>query len=312
MSDRVIIVGATRGHEKVSAFELAQMLGRSGRTQRGKPCMADIIVGEEDSELLSRPDAFKVTSHLTEADSLAFHILPEIGLGRVADTVLAEQWYSRSLGAAQGNKPNFLKILKYLEQISAVQRDGSSGGYSITEMGKLSVSFYFRPAIVNGWAKNFGEIFRMGLETDDLAIAWALGGVSQSVSGYFGDNNFLAEECKNRMPRNLSIEDGHLVSTVLWWSAIGGPPAGKMRGQMLQLRFDFSRINNVLRGLNKLKHWEKAQFFEDLAVRVQKGIPSHLIELCQHGLSKSKADGAYNIGIRTIADLEAYVGDDFE
>lgn len=305
MADRVIVVGVTRGNSKVSPFEIAQMIGRSGRTQGGKPCTADIIVDEEqDIDMLTRPDAFKVYSQMDGDNVLSFHLLPEICSGSVTSVQGAEKWHARTLGYAQGIRPDFNLILTFLERLGAVERKGMI--WSTTDLGRLASRFYFSPAFVSGWRHNFSEIFRMGLESDDLAIAWALGGVPMSISGDFGDYRFVLDECKNLMPRTLEIQTGNLISTTLWWSALCGISVGKMRGQMLQLRFDFDRICNVLLGLNKIQNWEKQKFFESLAARVWRGIPSHLLELCQQGLSKSRAEWAYNMGIRDIKDLEIY------
>ena len=293
MADRVVVVGVTRGNSKVSPFEIAQMIGRSGRTQGGRPCRADIIVdSEDDIDMLTRPNAFKVCSQLTEDEVIAFHLLPEICLQLVTSIAGAEKWYSRSLGAAQECKPKFYRIFVYLEFLEAIRMQDML--WIATDLGKLASEYYFHPALVSNWQHNFSEIFRMGLEGDDLAIAWALGGVPVSISGDFGNHRFVLDECKSAMPRMLHIGTDHLISTTLWWSALGGPPVGKMRGQMLQLRFDFDRICSLLIGLDHIQNWGKQNFFRDLATRIRRGIPAHLQELCQQGLSKSRAELAYN------------------
>jgi replicative superfamily II helicase len=323
MADKVIVVGVKRGNERLPSGEIIQMVGRAGRRHDGSTYQADIIIEEEYfSEVMDEIEhdaSMNVESHISTVDNMAFHILPDICNGGVTTIKDAEYWYSKTLGAFQGGKAPLDKVIDLLKASEAVQ-DGSVGLIP-TDMGKIAARLYFNPADLKAWRENFNILFQMGLETDDLAVAWALGNVPVTrMAGDFGNRWEIVTECKGNMPPCLEIMEGATTTVVLWWSAIGGPSVGKMRNQMLNLRGDFGRIHRALVSLDhEVTGWDKEDFFNDLKRRVERGIPSFLAELCKiNGITKSRAEYLYNVGVRDRADiremaegLEGEVDDNF-
>jgi hypothetical protein len=173
----------------------------------------------------------------------------------------------------------------------------------------VASTLYFNAADVLAWKNNFSMVFEMGLETDDFAIAWALGNVPVTRSaGDFGKHWEVVGECKGNIPPGLEVMQGSTTTIVLWWSAIGGPSVGKMRNQMLHLRDDFGRLHRALIALDEVYGWEKEDFFNELKNRVYRGIPSFLAELCKiQGITKSRADYLYNAGVRDRGDIAEMV-----
>ena len=308
MADKVIVVGVKRGNERVSSSEIMQMVGRAGRRHDGGTCQAEIIVEEEccsevEAEMAS-DTSFDVKSHIGAPEWMAFHVLPDICDGTVITAKGMQEWYSKTLGAFQGQKGYFAQAIDLLMASGAIQ--DTSKGFVATHLGNIASKLYFNPADVQAWHSNFSMVFDMALETDDFAIAWALGNVPVTrMAGDFGKHWEVVSECKGNIPPGLEIMEGSTTTIVLWWSAIGGPSVGKMRNQMLTLRGDFGRIHKVLVDLDReVAHWEKEDFFDDLKKRVAKGIPAFLDDLCKiPGITKSRADYLYNAGVRDRSDI---------
>jgi replicative superfamily II helicase len=313
MADRVIVVGVRRGHERITASEISQMVGRAGRKHGGGICQTHILAEDDDYDdvvfEMSDKDSFKVESKFDSLDGLVFHILPDICNGLVRNPDEAKEWYRRSFASFQGKKVNFDKVFSYLEKTGAIKKD--SDGFAATVVGDVATKLYFHPADVGAWRDNFSTLFGMGMECDDLAVAWALGNVPiHRVSGDLGKQWHIVSECKGNMPPGLDMDDGTSVTISLWWCALCGPSVGKMRNQMLSLRDDFGRIENALISLDKREtKWGMTDFFEDLEARMRRGIPSVLSELCKlPKISKNRAAYLYNMGVRDVAGIREIVG----
>jgi len=321
MSDVVIVVGTKRGKENVSTIELKQMVGRAGRKHGGETAMAHVLV--EDDRVaevqagLDHGTNMEVHSTFGAGDRLIFHLMPEIVSGRVVNAATAHKWYSRSLASYQGDNVDFLRLFDKMSKMGAVELE-SSDEVRPTKIGKIASDLYFHPGDVQAWKDNFTKLFEMGLENDNAAIAWALGTRTHTKCyGDFGDSRFIIGECKSALPLGLEMEAGTVTQVVLWWCAMGGPPAGKMRNQMLTLREDIGRIKRALVRIDREEAgWNRGSFFDDVELMVSKGIGVNLIDLCKlPGITKGRADFLYNAGARgadSIADIIQNIEDDID
>ena len=323
MADVVIVVGTKRGNESVSAIELKQMTGRCGRKHGGATCFAHIIVEDdraaEVQEELEQGANMEVSSSFKEADDLAFHLMPEIIAGRIVDVESAQKWFARSLACIQGVKANFVKVFSKMEEEGAIYNHyNHQGTIRATKVGEIAAELYFHPGDVQAWKDNFDKLFEMGLENDNAAIAWALGTRTHTkCRGDFGDRRFLFGEFKSALPLGLDVEAGTTIQVVLWWCAMGGPPAGRLRSQMLELRGDMGRIKRALTRIDKeVAHWNRESFFNDLEKMVCKGIPVSLVELCKlPGITKGKADFLYSRGAKDaegVAEIRTSIEDEID
>ena len=98
---------------------------------------------------------------------------------------------------------------------------------------------------------------------------------------------------------------------------MGGPPVGKMRNQMLELREDIGRIKRALVRLDReVAGWNRSGFFDDVELMVRKGINTTLLDLCKlPGITKGRADFLYNVGARDIngiAEILPNIEDDID
>jgi replicative superfamily II helicase len=312
MADRVIVVGARRGGSRVPAAEIRQMVGRAGRKHHEEECRADIILDDEDYDdvivEMDNDESLSISSSMADPELVAFHLLPEIVNGHVKDMKTAEAWYSTTLASFQGKKCNLTKSLELLEEVEAIGE--SREGYVSSALGDIASSLYLNPADVCAWKLNFDDLFTSGMECDDVAVAWALGNVPvMRMTGDFGTHWDAVNICKNSIPPGFEAMTGSLTTIVLWWSITGGPSVGKMRPASLALRGDFGRVKNALLRLDaKVGHWDMSDFFEELGIRVRRGLPSKLIPLCKiEGMGKSLAQYLYNMGVETRADLPSVI-----
>lgn len=316
MADVVIVVGTKRGKEHVSPIDVKQMIGRAGRKHGGETAKAHVIVEDdridEIKEELEQGKNMEVTSSFGVTENVFFHLMPEISAGRVTDIESAGNWFVRSLASYQGKKIDFIKVFKKMEEMGAIRQILPGEGVEATRVGKIASDYYFHPADVQAWKDNFTTLFNMGIENDTASIAWALGTRPHSTSvGDFGDHRFVIEECKSAIPLGITVQPGMVIQVVLWWCAMGGPPAGKMRNQMLALKEDIGRIKRVLVRLDKdVAGWERESFFNDMELMIRKGIGFNLLDLCKlPGITKGRADYLYNMGVRDAEGIGEVIND---
>lgn len=309
MSDVVIVVGTKRGGTDVDLGDIKQMVGRVGRSHDGTEAIAHVIV-ESDREVEIR-DGFEsgkgmeVNSSFSRKDSFYFHLMSEISEGMVCDVVSAEKWYSRSFEYSQGRRLNFKNVFKRLMGWDAIEEVG--GGIRATELGKIASELYFHPENIKSWRDNFSQLFELGLEDDNAAIAWALGTRLQSnTQGDFGiGRRHIINDFKSALPLGLDVVKGTSTQCVLWWCSMGGPPSGRLRGLMLQLKQDIGRIKRALIFLDgRVTHWGRLSFFDDIEKMVVKNIPIWLLNISNFpGMTKSRSEYLYNAGVRNVCDI---------
>ena len=283
--------------------------GRAGRKQGGDACLAHVIVEDDRAadiqSSLEQGTNMEVKSPFGTTDGLYFHLMPEIASGRITDIATAEGWFSRSLAAFQGVKVKFQKVFEKMEAEGSITQ--IHGVIRPTKVGLIASDLYFHPGDVQAWKDNFTKLFEMGLENDNAAIAWALGTRTYVKSqGDFGNHRFVLGEYKSALPIGLDIEKGTMIQVVLWWCAMGGPSAGRLRNQMLELREDMGRIKRALVRLDKeVAGWDKGTFFDEMEIMVRKGVSVELVPLCKlPGITKGRADFLYNSGARDADSIE--------
>ena len=302
MADRVIVVGAKRARQAVPVSEIKQMVGRGGRKHGGPVCKATVICEYElldDVEQgMNDADSFIVQSSMSDVDSLAFHILPEICNGTVFNEETAVKWFGRSFAHFQNMNPSIKEAFDLLLESEAIEWKGAV--LNATPVGRISARLYFHSADVWAWKDNFDMVFNQELENEDAAVAWALGTVPCTrMAGDFGEKYWpVIEQCRNEIPNTLCQVKGTIVTVTLWKYVLGGPSVGKMKSQAFALRGDCGRVCQALKDLNKVMGWGQESFLEELAWRCRRGIPNHLIKLCKlPGITKGKAQYLYDLGM---------------
>lgn len=309
MADRVIIVGLRRGGSLIPGSELRQMMGRAGRSHDEEGLVELIVENADDgvaSEML-KEGSMRVSSSLSNPDYLAMSLIPEIHRGEISNMKEAEGWCKRCFC----QNPPLLKALELLDEVKAIKMTDDS--IEATPVGSCSAKYYFHPADVYSWYVNFSQIFELGLENNEVAPAWALGNIPfDRIVGDLGDRRYLATDCRNKVPQGLAIMQGSMINIVGWWYLMGGPSPGAIRPACLERRKGFGRYCSALKMLNHYAKWDMADYFDELMLRVKKGLLPELLPLCKFdGMTKARADYLYNMGIQSGYDFVG-IGDKFD
>lgn len=309
MADRVIIVGLRRAGVRIPASELKQLMGRAGRSHETEGSVELIVETADESaafEMLEE-GSIQVESSLADPDYLAMSLIPEIHRGEIDSREAAEKWCERCFC----DNPPLSKAFELLSEVKAVRT--VDGRLEATYIGSCAAKYYFHPADVYSWYVNFSKVFEQGLEDDEVAPAWALGCVPfDRIVGDLGDRRYLSTDCRNKMPFGLNVMQGSMINVVSWWYLIGGPSPGAIRPACLERRKGFGRYVSALKMLNHHAKWHMSDYFDELEMRVKKGLPPQLVPLCKfEGMTKARADYLYNMGIRSGLDFVT-IGDKFD
>lgn len=304
MADRVIVAGIRRGTTKVSVSDIKQACGRAGRSHYG---YVDIVVGKSDvvqlKEDMQLSEQLTIESVLDE--NAEFHLLAEIVLERVQNIEDAKKWLNRSFFAHRGGTLDLEKTIIHLKCLEAVREQ--EGELVSTFLGEISNRLYFHPEDILCWRENFQLIFNKEIEEIDVAVAWALSSVSKVTlrTDVGKRGRHFIEEYKDRLSAyHLEQSEGTLVRGFLYWSLLGGPRLGRLRGEREEIASDYGRVHQALLGLNRHCRWDKYDFLEDLKVQVAYGIPACLVPLCKiSGIGKTFALELYNRGVQDLQSL---------
>jgi hypothetical protein len=284
------------------------MMGRAGRKHDGTGAKVDVVVDSGDTEFvekLTEGGSAKVKSVMSDSELLASALISEVYRGTVPDLEAAGRWCGRSLLAYMGGRPPVALALQILEEVEAIQVKG--GKFFLTPVGECAARFYFHPADVFAWQRNFSLMFELGVEDDDVAPAWAVGNVPfDRVVGDLGPKRELISTCAARLPLGLGIMEGSAINVTIWWSVMGGPGVGQMRPAVLERRRDFGRVLSAIRWM--FKDSRDRSYLEELRERVALGVPTRLIDICRKGrIGKAKAAALYSMGVRSTDDASVII-----
>ena len=317
---RVVILGISRGPEKVSPSEIQQECGRAGRAGLDPRGDAHILVpsslSEEDRERLLAPESAQ--SELGKWEVLAFHLLAEVRSGRISYRSLLE-WYKKSLRAQQIQSSQALeetlrRALSDLVEMKCLESHGDRL-YHLLELGEISAIYYFSPYDCYYWKENFRELWERECWDQDWSIAWAIG----NVPTYHCD--FVPQSISNGgYPTSRhSIQHGSLPAIVAVYEGIRGGvkqlPQMGLINWWAQISGDGGRIAHVLeliqQSLTRVMVPRK-----ELEMRLRKGVPRELTSLARiPGVGSEYARRLFEYGIKTpeqvldsTADLTALLG----
>ena len=304
MADRIVIVGTRRGGSIVPAREIVQMAGRCAR-KPGEHGIADVISDPSDVDLVTEAmiggKGLEVASQLVNGDSIAFHLVVEIAAGRVRNNEDALRWWSRSFAAKTNKKHDMDGAWNMLVETGMITSTTDS---EATDLGRLSVDLYFHPSDIHAWKLNFSDIFERGLETNDAAVAWAASHTRCGRNRFHTQDHEVLEMFSDQM-RSLSLDNEGTVGWGLaWWAALGGYRAKGIGIVVGDLKKDVERYISAFKRLDQICGWGKESFFDSLRVRIKKGIPQELTNLCSiSGISKGAAFELSELGVTSSDDI---------
>ena len=253
MIDKVVVCGIRRANKLLPASDVAQMIGRAGRsfTRSGE---AIILVPSDDCEsaddILNKPSP-PIISVMDEVDNVAFHVLPEIVFQRVNDEASFRRWYEKTLAFSQGNDIVWQDVVNYFIENGCICFFNEK--VVASELGKVSSKFYFKPSRVKRLQDNLGEIVADGNVLNSHALSWCL--AFDSVQSGQVDE-YAIGEYKSAVSSLGYFFEGCLLHGYIYYCLLEG-----MRPKWLNYAInsewgDFDRLIHACKKISELNGWE--------------------------------------------------------
>lgn len=310
---RVIIVGVHRGIKEVSSFDLNQMAGRSGRV--GYDTQGDVHILISDSKQERLLDPIPVESQILE-DNLDFHLIAECYKGNIVDEETGYKWLSKTLAFQQTNKEfaktRLKEVIEWLRKFGFLEKNS----YLSTNLGKVSVVYYYKPRDVLSLYRNLSKIIKHNLYDKERWLAAALGcqySNRRNIVTAREKNDLLDfEQAFNPILKSFLPEDidksfymAYLKSTLAYYFLLKGNKYDLLYKLMREFSKDFSRLIEAIKMLDSLiGKWGKIDFWEDTNSKVLYGVPNELLDLCKvKGIGAKKARNLYDSGIKNRQEL---------
>lgn len=335
---RVLIAGIHRGLTEVEWYDIAQMMGRAGRIGLDDKGDCHILVpGRNTQQHIERistpkPITSRLLDHIGEVPkrhykTLAFHLVSEIHHGNIQTTDHVTDWYKRSLAAYQSRDLNSKIVnstLESLEKINAVKEEfnfkGKGSKYETTAIGSVSSMFYYSPYDVADLRRNFQNLFQLGLEGNDMALAMALGDVDSFRGGIVSRaereemhafaarvmRSFAGKYDVSNTPegrrRECAIKGGYA-----YYSLLKGLKPGRFRSLSSTCKYDFPRLEQVLNTLDGMgAKWNRSKWFELIRLRMQHGVSADVAYLAQiPKVGATRGKKLLAAGLKTPEDIAA-------
>jgi helicase len=315
---RVIVLGITRGFEEVESYNIAQMVGRSGRVGLDPMGDAYILLPERTFEFhktrLKTPEP--IHSHLLDESpggkykTLAFHLVSEIHHGDVKDAEDVHRWFNRSLAHFQSRKLDDAIVDKTIDDLKkcyAIKEE--DGELKATAVGMISSMFYISPFDVSDLRRNFKNLFDSNEQGDDLAVACALSAIDTNMVGFA--NRREKEEMANFMVTWVAkysdrYPDSVIKAAFCYHCLLNGHTHHKACGPTIRnLQSDFARLGQVLLALDNMSgKWGRFSWFRDLQARVTYGVKAHLVPLVAlPNVGKARAAKLWEAGLKTLEQV---------
>lgn len=184
---RYVIQSHTKfGLTPMHPSNIIQATGRAGRAGWSDKGDALILCPKREITKEARRifSNYKISSTLTDANILMFHVLSYIYNGTITNTKELFDWHQKTLASVQGNPLTPEKCSLILNNLRGrgmvTYKDGV---HSTTKLGEITAKMYMSPLDVSDWFRNFSKIDRiktpLGSSPDDqmkdnLRIAQAL------------------------------------------------------------------------------------------------------------------------------------------
>lgn len=275
MIDKVLILGIRRAKELIPDFEIAQMVGRCGRsyTESGE---ATIIVPMEDEEkafeyMNSKPK--NVSSKFAKTEDLCFHFIPEMNFRTSVSESDFQEWYSRSLGSYQGIKVCWDDVCDFLmeNECATIQRNK----LVLSSLGKISYNYYLRPEQAFRMKSRVEQI-SIRNEIDEISLSWALA-FSNSYKDLAENMDFQQYASEISGKGYLFEEDS--AEAFAWFCLLSQKKPKIMRNEIISLKKDSDRMFGALKEICKLLDFQVEDKLDMFLLCAKRGIPKELSNL---------------------------------
>lgn len=318
---RVIVAGVHRGMSEVTAMEIIQMIGRSGRYGIDEKGDAYILVPESNvkdwKDRISNSE--NVLSRMTDSNVLSFHIISEIVRGVITNRATLLEWYARTLASFQNAHVDMDKFIQEIENtlVNLKAMKIVDDIYEPTGLGKVSAWMYYHPSDIYNWYNGFSNMVKefpvsSKILTDPMWLAYALSIYKElfppaSVSMHI-------EMLKDKMYKKGVPNPASYVTSYAIYNTITETPVEDYFVPIVrEIQRDASRITQTIALIDKLYGMWKlpSDTYKKLNSMIAYSVPEHLANICMvKWVGGKKAKALYADGIRKVEDFvnPAYVG----
>lgn len=319
-SRRVIVLGVNRGLELVDSAEIMQMCGRAGRPKYDAKGDAYVLLPSSNFDSLKSKVSFlnKIQSQLLFSENnvykvLSFHIVNEIYNKNIKTLEDIYSWYDKSFCSfqSQGIDEDILDTtIKNLKNKNIITEKNNE--FYTTNVGKISSIFYYSPFDVADYKSNLKLYYNSEIYNDYM-LSFILGNIDSNRCNIISKNE--KEEIslyKQKISSILSqlklkvfFNDSSLKFCFCYYNILSGLNNSNLYATTRVLQADFPRTLEVLKSINSfdLKFFDN-DFFDNLRIRIQNGVPPHLVDLCKiKNIGKQRSQKLYDHKIKTIEDF---------
>jgi helicase len=319
-SRRVIVAGIHRGLSLVESSNIMQMCGRAGRPRYDKKGDAYILLPESQIDSLKKDicKVEKINSQLLVCENgqykvLSFHLVNEIYNSNILNANDVHDWYEKTLCCSQSKDIDSLILDSTINNLKnkniIIEKDNK---LKTTNVGKISSIFYYSPFDVADFKNNLKLYYKYDIESDYF-LSFILANIDTHRCGVVSKNEKTKIDLyKKKLEDILShnrikcfYNDSALKVGYCYYMILNGLHDSDLSSTCRTLQMDFPRTLEVLKSINSfdLKMFENS-FFEKLRIRIQNGVPPHLVELCQiPNIGKQRSKKLYDNNIKNITDV---------
>lgn len=308
---RVIIAGVTRGMNTVTAMEIIQMGGRSGRYGIDPEGDAYLLVPDTDADtwIEKVSNSENVVSRLTDAKVLSFHVISEVVRGVINNQDDLVTWYGRTLASFQDKNMHVENFIKDIETalVGFKAMKIEDGVYIPTGLGKVSAWMYFQPGDVYNWYNGFGAISKDGEAILDNPVKLSAA-LSQHIEVFppqhaQGEIERYKELCDdNRIPFVANPVTGLCLYSMLSATRINDYFLPLTR----QVKRDIDRVVQAVSMIDGLYgQWKvDKNIYEKMRLMIQYEVPKELTDICRvKWIGGKKAKELWQAGIKEVSDV---------
>lgn len=319
-SRRVIVLGVNRGLELVDSSEIMQMCGRAGRPRYDPKGDAYVLLPNSNFDYLKSKVSTlgQIKSQLLFSENnvykvLSFHLVNEIYNKNIKSLEDIYSWYEKSFCSLQSaciDQDVLESTIKNLKNRNIIAEKNNE--FYTTNVGKISSIFYYSPFDVADYKSNLKLYYNSELYNDYM-LSFILGNIDSNrcniISKHEKEEISLYKQKILSILNNLKIKvfynESSLKFCFCYYNILSGLNNSNLYATTRLLQLDFPRTLEVLKSINSfdLKFFDN-NFFDNLKIRIQNGVPPHLVELCKiKNIGKQRSQKLYDNKIKTVEDF---------
>ena len=306
MIDKVVIFGIRRGNKLISQNELAQSIGRCGRSYT-KSGQAIVLTKSDDYEQAQKLLFGKmppIQSVMDQIQNVCFHVLPMILTQEVKDQQSFYKWFQKTLAFTQGKRVLYKDVVDFLVQQQTIAFFNKN--IVINVLGQISSKFYYSPQRIKSLKDRLQDIYQSGDIENTVAISWALS--DQRIILGTVDENELGEYKRKCSQLGYVFDHGQLIHGYCYYCLLNGLRPKWLKYVISNEYNDFDRLCNALLKIAQYLKYEINKEIEMIQLCAKKRVTLQTAKIMIDLNIKSKKNilQLIQFGVTSKEDLQVY------